>query len=65
MENIHHLNDAALLDLLSDYTARYTQLIAEKNMDSPEFQECKAMVKYLQKEIEKRQKNQAKDSSKN
>jgi uncharacterized membrane protein (DUF106 family) len=43
------------MDMLASYTAMYTQMIADRNMDSEEFHNCKLMVKHLQKEIEDRQ----------
>ncbi len=55
MENLHNLDDAALMDMLASYTVIYTQMIADRNMDSEEFYNCKLMVKLLQKEIEDRQ----------
>jgi hypothetical protein len=54
MEHLHDLDYAALVDLLAVYTEKYTQMIADRNMTSPEFYECKIMVKRLQKEIEAR-----------
>lgn len=54
MENLHSLTDSALVDLLAVYTEKYTQMIAEKNFDSPQFEECKILVKILQQEIASR-----------
>jgi hypothetical protein len=54
MEQIHTLADNELIDMLSVYTFRYTQMIVQRDLQSTEFMECKRMVKFLQQEIEAR-----------
>jgi hypothetical protein len=61
MEKIHTLPDLELMDMLSTYTFRYTQMIVDRNRDSKEFIDCKRMVKFLQQEIESR-KNPSSDN---
>ncbi len=55
MENLHKIDYATLVDLLADYTSKYTQMISERNMKSKEFYECKIILKVIQKEIEARE----------
>ena len=62
MEDLHKIDYATLVDLLSEYTARYTQLISERNMTTKEFYECKIILKLIQKEIEVRE-NPKEDNS--
>jgi hypothetical protein len=52
MEPLHQLPESTLVDLLAKYTARYTQLFANRDFESEEFEKCKLMVKCLQQEIE-------------
>lgn len=65
MQNLHTLQYDALVDLLSSYTVKYTQMIANHQMNTEEFYNCKIMVKYLQEEIEARDRSNRQQASKN
>ena len=56
MNKIHTLPVDGLLDLLSIHTAKYTHLLAARELDSRKFKHSKSMIKNLQKEIESRKK---------
>ena len=51
---LHNKTEAELMDMLSNYTAKYSQMVLERDLYSKEFFECKMMVRYLQSEIEAR-----------
>ena len=59
--DLHNKTESELVDLLSAYTAKYTQMVLNRDLSSDEFYECKMMVRYLQSEIEAR-KHPDKDS---
>jgi hypothetical protein len=56
MKKIHTLSVEGLLDLLSVHTAKYTHLLAARELGSRKFKHSKSMMKNLQKEIESRKK---------
>ena len=55
MENIFELETPALVDMLSDYTAKYTQMMSV-GCDHADYAKCKLTIEAIQKEIETRKK---------
>ena len=54
MENLNSLDTSLLVDLLSQYTERYTNMLTE-GCDQEEFEKCKLTIEAIQKEIQVRQ----------
>ena len=53
MQDLDQKEFSALVDLLSEHTAVYTRLLAERNR-SAEFDSAKRLIKAIQAEINKR-----------
>ena len=54
MEQLHKLTHEELVELLSNVTAKYTELLADRKTGSEEFIEFKKKLKALQQEYEAR-----------
>jgi hypothetical protein len=54
IEDLHKKSEEELIDLLSNYTSKYTQMVLARDLSSQEFYDCKMIVRYLQGEIEAR-----------
>jgi hypothetical protein len=61
MEQLQNLNQSALVDLLAEYTARYSKLKAEGGTKE-EFNHCVLTIKYLTAVIESKKKGGEPDS---
>ena len=59
MQNLQKLNLAQLVDLLNKGMTRYYTLIADASLKK-EFNDCKATIKEIQKEIQTRKKKMPK-----
>ena len=56
MEQFKNLSLSQLIDKLSEYTARYSQIRTEGGLKK-EFEECRLSIDYLASEIELKKKN--------
>jgi len=65
MRNLHELEDSALIDMLAEYTQRYTFLF--KNVThlryDEEFQRCKRTIQFIILELEQRKRTTNNDIS--
>jgi hypothetical protein len=59
--DLHKKTEAELIDMLAIYTAKYAEMVLNRDLTSDEFYDCKMIVRYLQSEIEAR-KHPDKDS---
>jgi hypothetical protein len=66
MRNLQELEDTVLIDMLAQYTQRFTQLFRNFTETDPDYQSCKEMITRLTLELDKRrgQKKQALNSNK-
>jgi len=62
MEQFNNLNQTALVDLLAEYTAKYSKLRTEGGLKK-EFDHCLLTIKYLTKIIESKKKEENPDSN--
>jgi hypothetical protein len=53
MKNLSSFDRDVLLDMLADYTAKYTRMLTE-GTDKKNYAKCKLTIEALQKEIEAR-----------
>ena len=56
MQNLSGLEKNVLVDMLAEYTAKYTRMLTEGS-DDVEYAKCRLMITALQQEIESRQKD--------
>lgn len=56
MESLSALDKNVLIDMLAEYTSKYTRMLTEGS-DDTEYARCKLMIAALQQEIETRQKD--------
>jgi hypothetical protein len=58
MRNLHELEDNVLIDLLAEYTERYTRLFRNfrQSQHHPEYQHCKNTIQYIILELDRRKK---------
>ena len=58
MRNLHELEDTVLIDLLAEYTERYTRLFRNfrQSQQHPEYQHCKNTIQYIILELDRRKK---------
>jgi hypothetical protein len=53
MENLSSMERDVLVDMLAEYTAKYTRMLTE-GTDKREYAKCKLTIEAIQKEIEAR-----------
>jgi hypothetical protein len=53
MKNLRGIEKSVLIDMLAEYTAKYTRMLAEGS-DDKEYATCRLMINALQQEIESR-----------
>ena len=58
MRNLHESEDTVLIDLLAEYTERYTRLFRHfrQSQHHPEYQHCKYTIQYIILELDRRKK---------
>ena len=61
MENLNTIETPALIDLLAEYTAKYTQLLTAGSRE--EYEKCKLTIEAIMKEIEIRKQSYDENST--
>ena len=54
MRNLQELDDAVLIDMLAQYTERFTQLFRNFHENDPDYRACKAVILHVTSELERR-----------
>ena len=57
MHAFQNMQGTVLLELLAKHTRNYTKMLAKGYDDSIDIKECETIIKFLQQEIEQRNKN--------
>jgi hypothetical protein len=54
MRNLQELDDLVLIDMLAEYTQKFTQLFRNFTERDPDYQSCKEMITRLTLELDRR-----------